>query len=313
MEKLSITGHSARVYFPGVLGESKVIADLLSKIYMLSLDDGPVVLVGEVGTGKSYYSSCILNMNKRDSFKAEVIDCEVHDEDFVYSILSKSKRQRKKILVENINFLSNPGQDLLIKCIDKVLLADRTKCSVCRSKIIMTSRVNLNELYFNNKISDGLYYRILNYQIELPPLRTLNEDITFIAEQYCKDFISIDISKKALEKISNHGWPGNFTELFSFLKSMAIYDNSKIEDHDVDIYLNKASINSKYGHIRSINFADLCSFNIDEYVSYIEKNIIIEALYESRGVQSVAAKLLGIKERSLWHRIKKFNISVNKY
>ncbi|HUU70120.1 MAG TPA: helix-turn-helix domain-containing protein, partial [Planctomycetota bacterium] len=52
--------------------------------------------------------------------------------------------------------------------------------------------------------------------------------------------------------------------------------------------------------------------NIDETVANIEKQLIVEALRETGGLQSKAARNLGITERSLWHRVKKLNIDVSR-
>lgn len=48
--------------------------------------------------------------------------------------------------------------------------------------------------------------------------------------------------------------------------------------------------------------------SIDDQLKDVEKKIILDALISSGGVQARAAELLGIKERSLWHRIKKYEI-----
>ena len=53
--------------------------------------------------------------------------------------------------------------------------------------------------------------------------------------------------------------------------------------------------------------------DIDERLQQLEKEILISALKNAGGVQVTAAKLLGIKERSLWHRIKKFKIDINEF
>jgi DNA-binding NtrC family response regulator len=51
---------------------------------------------------------------------------------------------------------------------------------------------------------------------------------------------------------------------------------------------------------------------MDEWLETAERNMIVQALDECDGVQVNAARLLGISERSLWHRLKKLNIQVNK-
>ena len=51
--------------------------------------------------------------------------------------------------------------------------------------------------------------------------------------------------------------------------------------------------------------------NLDQQLAELEKGIIIDALKQSAGIQKKAAETLGIKERSLWHRIKKYDIDVS--
>ena len=50
--------------------------------------------------------------------------------------------------------------------------------------------------------------------------------------------------------------------------------------------------------------------SLDDRLAEIEKRLIIDALIRADGVQVKAAQILGIKERSLWHRVKKYEIDV---
>jgi Nif-specific regulatory protein len=50
--------------------------------------------------------------------------------------------------------------------------------------------------------------------------------------------------------------------------------------------------------------------NLDDRLAEIEKRLIIDALIRADGVQVKAAQILGVKERSLWHRVKKYEIDV---
>ena len=52
--------------------------------------------------------------------------------------------------------------------------------------------------------------------------------------------------------------------------------------------------------------------NLDHWLEEVERGAILEALSQCKGVQAHAAKRLGISERSLWHRIKKLNIQINR-
>ncbi|HOL06415.1 MAG TPA: helix-turn-helix domain-containing protein, partial [Syntrophorhabdaceae bacterium] len=52
--------------------------------------------------------------------------------------------------------------------------------------------------------------------------------------------------------------------------------------------------------------------SLDEAISSLEKKMIEEALKKTRGMQAKAAKLLGITERSMWYRVKKYGIETGK-
>ena len=63
--------------------------------------------------------------------------------------------------------------------------------------------------------------------------------------------------------------------------------------------------------------ADSCldnmgSSDLDAWLESVERRAILQALEQSSGVQAAAARRLGISERSLWHRIKKLKIQVNR-
>ena len=62
-----------------------------------------------------------------------------------------------------------------------------------------------------------------------------------------------------------------------------------------------------------MELASIQDMNLDHRLNELEKGIIIDALKQSAGIQKKAAELLGIKERSLWHRIKKFDIDATSF
>jgi len=63
---------------------------------------------------------------------------------------------------------------------------------------------------------------------------------------------------------------------------------------------------------KKIKYETMYQNSLDEMIREIEKDMIINALIETRGIQAKAATILGINQRSLWHRVKKYNIDVNR-
>ncbi len=104
--------------------------------------------------------------------------------------------------------------------------------------------------------------------------------------------------------LNNYSWPGNVRELFNVLEQAAlICPQEEILPEHLNISREQSPEQTS-----SLPFS-----NLDEHLQEIEKQLIVKALKEAKGIQREAAKLLGIKERSLWHRVKKYALDPNKF
>ena len=103
-----------------------------------------------------------------------------------------------------------------------------------------------------------------------------------------------------MQILTTYGWPGNVRELQNVVESASVLAEKTIEPSHLPPYVTK-ELNTK------IQGEDQ---NLDHRLRELEKGIIIEALSRTGGQQRRAAKILGISERSLWHRINKFEIDV---
>ena len=102
-----------------------------------------------------------------------------------------------------------------------------------------------------------------------------------------------------------YGWPGNIRELKNTIESAAVIaENGYIEPAQLPGKISGA-FNTESDEMTLPTNASL-----DDRLKEIEKSLIIEALRKTGGVQVRATELLGINQRSLWHRIKKHNIDV---
>jgi transcriptional regulator with PAS, ATPase and Fis domain len=147
--------------------------------------------------------------------------------------------------------------------------------------------------------------------INLPPLRQRKEDIEALSFHFLQKFTdSGSISKSALELLKNYDWPGNIRELKNIIERAGIYsgkneikpDNLPPEIAGIKTIEMEKSI-SKSSEVK----------NLDATISEIEISLIEKALENNLGIQSKAAIELGITQRSLWNRIKKYSIDVSKY
>ena len=110
------------------------------------------------------------------------------------------------------------------------------------------------------------------------------------------------ISSAALQVLMAYPWSGNVGELENIMERAALM----CEEQSVGVLHLPANIKKNTISIPQ----GIEPGSIDDQLHEIEKGLIIEALVKTRGIQVNSAELLGINQRSLWHRIKKYGIDV---
>jgi len=99
-------------------------------------------------------------------------------------------------------------------------------------------------------------------------------------------------------------WPGNVRELKNVIERAAVMaEEGMIEPQHLPAQISGGLVGQAMQEIPE-------QANLDDRMAEIEKRFIIDALTRADGVQVKAAQILGIKERSLWHRVKKYDIDV---
>jgi DNA-binding NtrC family response regulator len=156
---------------------------------------------------------------------------------------------------------------------------------------------------------EDLYYRLNVFSLRLPPLRERKEDIPVLADHFLMTLPKpVEISSVALQMLMAYSWPGNIRELKNVIESAAVIaEGGFIEPTQLPGKITGLFAKISY---ESNDFKLPASISLDEKLKEIERSMIIEALTKTGGVQSRATELLGINQRSLWHRIKKLNIDV---
>ena len=160
-----------------------------------------------------------------------------------------------------------------------------------------------------DKLREDLYYRINVFPIFLPPLRERINDIPILVDHFIQkcneqNLTNIKrISSSAIDMLMVYHWPGNIRELENCIERASILcANEVIRSHNLPPTLQTA---------RSSGTEN--SGTLDGIMERLEKQLIIEALTSHLGNSAQAAKTLGISERIMGLRIKKYNIDLRKY
>ena len=133
-------------------------------------------------------------------------------------------------------------------------------------------------------------------------------DIPALVDYFLKEIDSeATISAEALHVMERHAWPGNIRELRNVVETAAALAGGEIQPMHFPAGFPEHSAVVRHGEPALVSDGE----GLEETLVEIEKGMILRALLEAGGVQKRAAEILKIKERSLWHRVAKYEIDVS--
>jgi len=316
----------ARHFFPDIIGESMTMRGLLSLIKKVAPTDSTVLILGESGTGKELVATSIHDNSERTDQPFIKLNCAAIPEELLESELfghekgaftgaTRSKPGKFDMANGGTLFLDEIG-DMPYNLQAKVLriLQEQEFYRVGGSRtikvdarIIASTNKNLEKMVQEGTFREDLFYRLNVFTLHLPPLRERKEDISLLVDNFLQNSPKkVEISSVALQMLVAFSWPGNIRELQNTIESASVIaENGYIEPAQLP-----GKITGAFNNPNHTDFKMPANIPLDERLQEIEKSMIIEALRKTGGVQVRATELLGINQRSLWHRIKKHNIDV---
>ncbi len=320
-----------------LIGQSKAIQNLETSIRKLARSQAPVYISGESGSGKELVARSIHELGPRAKGSFIPVNCGAIPSELMESEFFGHKKgsftgahQDKQGLfqaAEGGTLFLDEVADLPLDMQVKLLRAIQEKAirSVGASSEIKTDVRILSATHKDlvNEVEQGnfrqdLFYRLNVIQLSVPPLRERKEDLPLLAKHLLKklakevDLPPPELSKDAFEQLKNYEFPGNVRELENILERAFTLCEGNIIDF-VDLQLNdnstlSAKKSSKDGPKQ--NHYERCKeySSMDEYLSEIEKDIILGALESVRWNKTLAAKELGVTFRSLRYRLQKLGL-----
>ncbi len=318
----------ARHFFPDIIGESLSMRGLLGLIKKVAPTDSTILILGESGTGKELVATSIFENSDRNNKPFIKLNCAAIPEELLESELfghekgaftgaTKFKPGKFDMAHQGTLFLDEIG-DMPLNLQSKILrvIQEKEFYRVGGSttikvdvRFIASTNQNLEKMVGEGSFREDLYYRLNVFTLHLPPLREHKEDIALLVDYFLQNLPKkIEISSVALQLIMAFAWPGNIRELKNIIESAAVIaENGYIEPAQLP-----AKITGLFNNGATNEISLAVNLPLDERLNEIEKSMILEALRKTGGVQVRATELLGINQRSLWHRIKKHGIDVKR-
>lgn len=323
----------AKALFPEIEGQSRVLRAVLGHVLKVAPTNASVLLTGESGTGKELVARAIHGQSLRRDGPLIVVNCAAIPETLLESELfgyekgaftgaATSKPGRFELAHAGTLFLDEIG-DMPLAVQAKILRMLETgtvervggiKPIRCDVRVVAATNRGIQDLMRQGLFREDLFHRLNVFPLHLPPLRERRDDIPALAEHFAATHDgNAGISSAALGLLMTHDWPGNVRELRNTLERAAVLAGEEEirPEHLSGLFANgllSSPAGDDNGTDMTGNGADL-----DHRLAGVERSMIEAALARCNGVQAKAARLLGIKERSLWHRIKKLDIDVKQY
>lgn len=318
---------------------------LYSFAQQVARSQAAVLITGETGVGKELVAQTIHRSSPRRRRELVVLNCAAIPENLVENELFGHERGAfsgavgaKPGLFEVAHgstfFLDEIGE--LALSVQAKLLRVLETGEVTRLGALRPTRVDVRIVAATNRhlpteVAHGrfradLYYRLNGLTISIPPLRERPDDVEALARYFaanCANGATLDLSEAALAALRAHSWPGNVRELKSVIERVALVSPGR-QVQVVDLMLVPAphvldagGSNQPEGGVGATeNTAqygllpeELSSAMVRSELDRREQRRIREALEQSAGNQTEAARMLGISRRTLMNRMDRLGIS----
>jgi Nif-specific regulatory protein len=308
-----------------IIGSSDKIQAVLKLIDQISNSPVNVLITGESGTGKELAAKAIHYKSSRARKPFVALNCAAIPESLVESELFGIERgvatgvERRlgkfeaanggTLFLDEIGDLSLTAQAKLLRVLQERVVehVGGRKPIPVDVRILSATNKHLESEIQKGTFREDLYYRLKVIHIQMPALREIREDIPGLANHllanYCREMKKepMRLAPQASGACMDYSWHGNFRELENEMRRLVLSVSREIVAHED---LSEAICKSSAGVAPSLSTPRL----LKEVVSDIEKQMIQEALQQSKQNQLHAAKALGLSRHGLIKKMKRYSI-----
>jgi len=313
--------------FEGIVGKSESMRRVVTTARQVAASDIPVLIMGESGTGKELVTRAIHNHSRRRKGRLVALNCAglaesiLEDELFGHVRGSFTGAQSDRegrfehadggtLFMDEIGDMPSTMQAKLLRVLENgevVRLGSNDPITVDVRLISATNR-NLDEMVAERQFREDLYFRIKGVTIHIPPLRERREDIPLLihyfmkqtAEKYDKKIGAL--TPEALQALMGYSWPGNVRQLRNAIENMVVMTS---DGDDLDLGSLPTEVKpAGTSPAPAAGLTNLVGISIEQ----AERELIRNTLKLTAGNREQAAKILKIGERTLYRKIKDYNL-----
>jgi two-component system NtrC family response regulator len=319
-----------RLPFHHIIYGSPKMEEVLGLVARVAPSQATVLIRGESGTGKELVAHAIHYASPRSAKPFVKVNCAAIPETLLESELFGHEKgaftgaiQRRvgrfeeaeggTLFLDEIGDLSPGIQVKLLRILQEKEFQRVGSNLTLRVdvRVITATHRNLEESIKKGLFREDLYYRLNVIAIHLPPLKERKEDIPLLIDHFLKKYSEgnqkavSDISREARALLLRYPYPGNVRELENLIERAVVLCRGEV-----------ITLQDLPFHLREEKPEGLLEFptrekSLPEILEEVERDRIVKALHQYHGVQTRAAESLGLSERMLRYKMKKYGIRFN--
>ena len=302
-----------------IIGQSPELMAVMNVARRVAATSMPVLICGESGTGKELLSYFVHSNSSRARGPYVRVNCAALSESLLESELFGHERgaftgayaQRKgrferahggTLLLDEVSETTPRLQADLLRVLEqqdfeRVGGSELVRVSV---RVVCTSNRDLASAVRRGRFREDLYYRISGICLTVPPLRRRTEDLAALVWHFVNRYAREvrrrieTLDEGMLEAFGGYSWPGNVRELRNVVRTSLILGEGAT--------LSLVAGQRLGGDVREPAAADGSNLRLQE----LERRAILEALRRTKSHQAKAARLLGITDRTLREKLRRY-------
>jgi len=307
-----------------IIYKSQRMAELINLAGRVAASKASILIQGESGTGKELLARLIHQLSPRANKSIVVVNCGALHENLLESELfghekgaftgASSRRIGRfeeadggTLFLDEIGELSPTIQVKLLRFLQErefQRLGSNVNLQV-DVRIISATNSDLEEQVKVGSFREDLFYRLKVVTMSLPPLRERKEDLSILINHFIDKFAAENgkniqgLTAEARDVLLKYDYPGNVRELVNIMERAVVIARSQY------ITIDDLPFKSDFLPVESYKKS---SGALRKSVDELEKNLIIEAMEKTQDNQTKAAEILGISERMLRYKLKKYGL-----
>ncbi len=308
--------------FENIIGRSPAMQQVVRTARQVANSDIPVLILGESGTGKELIARAIHDNSRRRKARYVALNCAAFNESLLEGQLFGHVRgaftnaisdhegvfehaNRGSVFLDEIGDMPTSMQAKLLRVLEngEVVRVGSNEPRRVDVRLISATNRDVESMVSDKTFREDLYYRIKGVSIRLPPLRERREDIPLLvyfflkqtARKYDKEIDAVTADAQQL--LMGYHWPGNVRQLQRTIETACVMSSGPMirpEDLPAEVRPTSASAGA--------------SSLVGQTMEQIEREAIRQALDATGGNREQASKMLGMGERTLYRKIKEYNL-----